>query len=351
MDVTPLFKALVKTVRLKTKSTAPTLDKNRILPTSKKPKSSQYEFAKKSKDIKFKITQLRNFLIENRSAYMQIAYHLKNSTQMTDDERALIDRESEKILKICGQLISDFKAENTHQQASKVTKQYREFTGEILDSLQNYLNAVFNIYNEQKQFRIQRELETYKYLKLYSDGKSLKPAPVPPIDVNKLPKNVIDDDDDEEREDEIDQSKLSSTTNQHNSTIRQKSNLSIQDEELLNNSSFLLEELSPEDIQIFESENIQLYNELKGLNEEVEQIEKNVVDIMQLQNIFTEKISLQQSDIERIANTVVGATENVKDANEQINQAIRRNAGLRVWVLFFLIVMSFSLLFLDWYND
>lgn len=59
----------------------------------------------------------------------------------------------------------------------------------------------------------------------------------------------------------------------------------------------------------------------------------------------------QEQDIDRIANTVVGSTENVKDANDQIKQAIQRNAGLRVYILFFLLVMSFTLLFLDWYND
>lgn len=63
------------------------------------------------------------------------------------------------------------------------------------------------------------------------------------------------------------------------------------------------------------------------------------------------QVALQKGDIERISNTVVGATENVREANEQIKQAIQRNAGLRVYVLFFLLVMSFSLLFLDWYND
>ena len=31
-------------------------------------------------------------------------------------------------------------------------------------------------------------------------------------------------------------------------------------------------------------------------------------------------------------------------------QAIKNNAGLRLWVLFFLVVCSFSLLFLDWYS-
>ena len=63
------------------------------------------------------------------------------------------------------------------------------------------------------------------------------------------------------------------------------------------------------------------------------------------------QVTLQQSDIDRIANTVVGVTENVKDANDQIREAIQRNAGLRVYILFFLLVMSFSLLFLHWYND
>lgn len=62
-------------------------------------------------------------------------------------------------------------------------------------------------------------------------------------------------------------------------------------------------------------------------------------------------MTLQKSDIDRIANTVVGVTENVKDANDQIREAIQRNAGLRVYILFFLLVMSFSLLFLHWYND
>lgn len=67
--------------------------------------------------------------------------------------------------------------------------------------------------------------------------------------------------------------------------------------------------------------------------------------------IYFKKVNVQKYDIERIGNAVVGATENIRDANEQIKQAMQRNAGLRVWVLFFLIVMSFTLLFLDWYND
>lgn len=84
---------------------------------------------------------------------------------------------------------------------------------------------------------------------------------------------------------------------------------------------------------------------------QVRQIESKVVRIAELQECFTEKVLDQDKDIERIFGTVVGTTENLRDANTQIRQAIQSNAGLRVYVLFFLLVMSLTLLFLDWYND
>ena len=40
-----------------------------------------------------------------------------------------------------------------------------------------------------------------------------------------------------------------------------------------------------------------------------------------------------------------------QDGNEELRKAIQRNASIRVYILFFLLVMSFSLLFLDWYNE
>ncbi|ELK28123.1 Syntaxin-18 [Myotis davidii] len=58
----------------------------------------------------------------------------------------------------------------------------------------------------------------------------------------------------------------------------------------------------------------------------------------------------EESEIDSIHQLVVGATENIKEGNEDIREAIKNNAGFRVWVLFFLVMCSFSLLFLDWYD-
>nr|KAG5687337.1 hypothetical protein BaRGS_023771 [Batillaria attramentaria] len=101
---------------------------------------------------------------------------------------------------------------------------------------------------------------------------------------------------------------------------------------------------------MFEQENKALYEEMNSMAEDVRQIEGKVVEIAKLQEIFTEKVLEQDKQIDMISTTVVGASVNIKDANEEIREAIKKKAEFRVWVLFFLVVCSFSLLFLDWYN-
>ncbi|XP_014208963.1 syntaxin-18 [Copidosoma floridanum] len=108
--------------------------------------------------------------------------------------------------------------------------------------------------------------------------------------------------------------------------------------------------LSSEDIQIYEIENEHIFSELNIFNDEIDQIENRVVRIHELQEIFMEKVITQDKNLENLLLNVVGSTQNVREANEQIRKAIQSNAGLRVWVLFFLLVMSFTLIFLDWYN-
>ena len=83
----------------------------------------------------------------------------------------------------------------------------------------------------------------------------------------------------------------------------------------------------------------------------VKQIENKVVKIAELQDVFTEKVLQQRDDIDLIHDNAVQTTENVKDGNEELRKAIQNQASVRVYVLFFLLVMSFTLLFLDWYNE
>ncbi|EDV53834.1 syntaxin-18 [Drosophila erecta] len=395
MDITQSFKASVMTVRLQRKAELAGKAKPATAPTKTGPTGPKDDFAKQAKEVCNKITSLRNVLIDNRTAYMRIGQHLKSAAHMTDAQRDLIDRESEKFVTFytqhLGKMRSDWKN-------AKRKPQERQHIDAVLDLLVSYLHSVEQIYLDQKKYRVQHELDTYRLVKLAADKKKI---PVRPAGSNsgKLGRRQVSNDDsdatestpqtnsnhdesadndwnndgwgdwDEDEEGvEVDDhdgqnEKESNQANQHKPRTRKRSK---PNRSTLNDSSakVALDEelqkqqeaddddpLSAEDVQLFEAENVHIYNFLQGVSEEVEQIEKNVVDIAQLQDIFTEKVAMQQHNIDRIVSAVVGTTENVKDANEQIRQATQRNAGLRVWSLFFLLVMSFSLLFLDWYYD
>jgi len=227
----------------------------------------------------------------------------------------------------CSQLLKELKREiaDTSEDITRQNVEHREI---MLLLIEDYLKNVCKIYSEQKAMRVKRAVETRRIAKLHSDTESAKTA-----------KKYIST----ERS-SVDERRESRSDSNESSPMK------IQE---INGDVGTLtyeEELSAEDVQMFESENEQLFNELNTVTEEIKQIESKVVHIAELQEIFTEKVLDQDRDLDRLMTTVVGSTENVREANEQIRQAIQRKAGIRVWSLFFLLVMSFSILFLDWYN-
>lgn len=276
MDITALFKASVKTVRLRQKS-LPAPDPARILK-----KSTRSEFTIKTKDICHQITQLKNLLIDNRAAYMRFGQHLKSSAQMTDQERDIIDQESEKILQICTQFINDLRLECHRLKAPAQATKHMEG---ILELLTDYLRAVYHIYSQQKSYRIKHELDSYKLQKLESNKKLIPVLPVR----ERVRLNLVNGEDESE-DDRLDDAIFMNGEKRSNTENRLVSKNVAVDEDMASKFALEQDEVSAEDIQLFESENHLLYNDLKGLSDEVEQIEKNVVDIAKLQEIFTEKV-------------------------------------------------------------
>lgn len=282
MDITDLFKACVKTVRLRNKTTQ---DKNRILKTRMRD-----EFLLKANEVKYQVTQLKDLLVENRASYMRFGYHLKTATQMTDTERDIIDLESEKIIMICNQYVNDLKL-NILKSNIQSKEQLIQHKLAILDILSHYLKNVFQMHSKQRRNRIQHEMDTLKLLKLESrdmtpsneiasrnDLYSTKSLSDRNLKVPKVGKaNILDD-------------------NIRTRVVKNENPRKVAlDEDQAN--KFALEDENPntDDFQLFESENTQLLNELKGLTDEVDQIEKNVVGIAKLQEIFTEKVSISKS--------------------------------------------------------
>uniref|UniRef100_A0A0M3HS99 t-SNARE coiled-coil homology domain-containing protein n=1 Tax=Ascaris lumbricoides TaxID=6252 RepID=A0A0M3HS99_ASCLU len=112
----------------------------------------------------------------------------------------------------------------------------------------------------------------------------------------------------------------------------------------------IMEPLSDEESVQLMAENEKLYAKFAQVNSDVLRIEQQMNHIHRLQETFAEKVLDQERDIGFVNEAAVHTVENIRDGNEQIRQAIQNMASRRVILLFCIIVLTFTLLFLDWYN-
>jgi len=299
MDNTIIFKTCVRTIRTRNRACG--------IPDVAKPRNERRagKFNTRAKEILHQIAKLGAFISDTSSAYSNFSGHIPGAPFMSDLERDRIDAGVPRLAEEARKMLTDLE----YSVPSKgLAPQLREHQTGVIRLIKNYLSMVIKFHTDLRTHRAARALEVKKMARLDTRARSESISterPTPTIQA------WTPDDDDDAAPDN----------------------------------------LSPEELQVFEQENSALQAELSGLMSELDHLESTVTGLATLQQQLTEKIVEQEMEIDQVAAKVVNTTENVKDANEQLRQAIQRNAGQRVYILFFLIVMSFSLLFLDWYND
>ncbi|KAL3864487.1 hypothetical protein ACJMK2_006166 [Sinanodonta woodiana] len=324
-DITNLYKAVVKSIKTRNKNVSEDKSEvkgNHIFPASK----HRGDFESRSKEMVSALSKLKEFLLEHRKGYVSAGSHLSGDTlKMTDAERDQIDTEAQRIIKHCQENIGIIRQNAENQKVHPQLKEHREC---VINLLLAYLKEVCKIYSEQKAVRVKRVVDRKRISRIEPERKLAR---------------------------------MSGRGNEHNSSTNAQVTADAlisavppkiaQKTAVIEDTPFDDEdEVSPEEVQMFEQENKALFEEMNSLAAEVSQIQGKVVEIARLQEIFTEKVLEQEGDINRIADTTVKSTENIKDGNEEIREAMKNNAGFRVWILFFLLVLTFTLLFLDWYS-
>lgn len=319
MDVTSLFKACVKTLRTRNKALGmlKDADKSSIL----KPRQPPSDFGYRVREINSNISKMKNFLREHRNDYIDATQVMYSTSRMTDTERERIDKEAQQFVFQCREVLKNLRKEVRNQ---ALTPQQLEHHEGVIYLLEDHLRSACKLYSEQKAIRVKRAYDRQKLGRLEPEVKKKAPH------------------------------ETEGTGEESNQAPAEAQPAAVAYGDVPDLFSFDGWDenvvISYEEFQMFEQENKKLYEELNALSDEVKSIEGRVIEISQLQKVFTEKVLEQDQEMERISYTLGGATENVKDGNEQLRQAMKNNAGFRISILFFLLVMSFSLLFLDWYN-
>ncbi|KAK3597764.1 hypothetical protein CHS0354_006122 [Potamilus streckersoni] len=324
-DITNLYKALVKSIKTRNKNVnegKSEVKGNHIFPVSK----HQGDFESRSKEMVMALSKLKDFLLEHRKGYVSAGSHLSADTlKMTDAERDQIDTEAQRIIKHCQENIGIIRQNAEHQKVHPQLKEHRE---SVINLLHTYLKEVCKIYSEQKAVRVKRVVDRKRISRIEPERKFVRAS-----------------------------GRVNEKNSSTNARIAADTLISASPPKIAKKTALIEDnpfddedDVSPEEAQMFEQENKALFEEMNSLAAEVSQIQGKVMEIARLQEIFTEKVLEQEGDINKIADTTVKSTENIKDGNEEIREAMKNNAGFRVWILFFLLVLTFTLLFLDWYS-
>ncbi|CAH9113164.1 unnamed protein product [Cuscuta europaea] len=102
--------------------------------------------------------------------------------------------------------------------------------------------------------------------------------------------------------------------------------------------------------QFLDDETRALQAELSGLLDAVQETETKMVEMSALNHLMSTHVLQQAQQIEYLYDQAVEATMNVELGNKELTKAIQRNSSSRTFLLLFLFVLTFSILFLDWYN-
>ncbi|KAM9237778.1 syntaxin-18 isoform 3-T3 [Dugong dugon] len=291
VDITLLFRASVKTVKTRNKALGVAVgggaDGSRDELFRRSPRP-RGDFSSRAREVVSHIGKLRDFLLEHRKDYINAYSHIMSEYgRMTDTERDQIDQDAQIFMRTCSEAIQQLRAEAHKEIHSQQVKEHRSA---VLDFIEDYLKRVCKLYSEQRAIRVKRVVDKKRLSKL-------EPEP-------------------------------NTKTRESISSETVSQNPSKESEEKPVTEEYPVEKILPDT-----QPELGTWGDGKGEEE-----------------LSPEEIQME-AEIDNIHQLVVGATENIKEGNEDIREAIKNNAGFRVWILFFLVMCSFSLLFLDWYDS
>lgn len=108
--------------------------------------------------------------------------------------------------------------------------------------------------------------------------------------------------------------------------------------------------LTPAQAQLFAEENAHLLESMQSTLSSVLSAESSILEIAQLQSSLLAQLHTQSESIDLLYDDAVRTVGDVERANKELRKAKERSGEARVFLLFFLIMGSLTLLFLDWYK-
>lgn len=308
------------------------------------PRAKRYIPHDETTSLVTKIYKMKSHLTKYGHDYLNTYGYLPGASVMTDERREKLDTDVEEFIDSCQEKIKILQSEI---RLSTVSQQVIEHREAVIRIVRRILNDLFNYFNHLKTTKIVRQMEKQNYDRIEISSSNLSPS--------KEYESMDSDAFDLDNLASVTNDKVASTSTTSISSKRrdQQVSPSVSFDDCRQQSLLAAEHntsIDPSEIQALALENSQIHDELITLDDEVKLIGKKVVQISKLQEMFTEKVMEQAVDLDNLHETAIKSSENVREGNDLIRDAMMRNASTRVFILFYIITLGFSILFLDWYN-
>lgn len=326
--------------------------------TRKRPRPKRYTPLNDASSLVAKINKMKSHLTKYGHDYLNTYGDLPEASRMSDEKRRKLDHDVEEFINLCNdkmkmlqsellqsEMIQAQKAQVEKLQAendlgSNVINPIKELRDAVIESIWRILNDFVKYYTQLRTTRMKRYMEKQKYDRIecatgrISPSKEYESISQESFDITSI------------------QSDRNATTTDAETQANSNSN-SFSFEDYQNQSLTAAEHdttISHDELQMLALENTQIHDELLTLNDEIKMVGKKVVQISRLQELFTEKVMEQELELNNLHETAIRSSENVREGNDLIREAMMKNASTRVFILFYIITLGFTILFLDWYN-
>eukprot|EP00039_Didymoeca_costata_P024901 m.11841 g.11841 ORF g.11841 m.11841 type:complete len:317 (-) comp4533_c0_seq1:683-1633(-) len=309
-DVTSTFRAFVKRLDSKHKSV-------KTEPSVSAPKKSVHDFMKRAGEVRQGITEFRNFLGHNARDYVGAARFVRGKENcLSDSERDVIDSEARNFLQTVSKSIQPLRQVVPEKDEPDENESVRvRMARLVVWSLETYYKKVVDLYSALQSARVKHDTLRARLIRTAPLGQKLRRRRT--------------------------QKKQAS-----NKITKPKAK---EKRELAND--FVRDSLSNNEIENFKQENVQMCIEMNSMETELEQVGNKVEDIARLNQEFANSISAQKETISFILGATSDATSNVVEGNQIIRKATKDSNDLRWGVVFFMLMCSFCLLFLEWHGN
>uniref|UniRef100_A0A8C2QTF3 SNARE-complex protein Syntaxin-18 N-terminal domain-containing protein n=1 Tax=Capra hircus TaxID=9925 RepID=A0A8C2QTF3_CAPHI len=251
VDITLLFRASVKTVKTRNKALGVAVgggvegSRDELFRRSPRPKG---DFSSRAREVISHIGKLRDFLLEHRKDYINAYSHVMSEYgRMTDTERDQIDQDAQTFMRTCSEAIQQLRTQAHKEIHSQQVKEHRTA---VLDFIEDYLKRVCKLYSEQRAIRVKRVVDKKRLSKLEPEPNAKTRESMSSEKVSQSPSK-----DSEEKP--------------IPEEYPEKVPVEAQPELGSWGDGKGEDELSPEEIQMFEQENQRLIGEMNSLFDEV----------------------------------------------------------------------------------